>query len=269
MAIYKVQGPDGAIHRFEGPDDATPEQVTAAAQAQFGQAPAPSAPKPIPEEKTKSGIETLLDPLMMKIGKFAIDKFGNEKLDKVRGVAMGAADPVVGAVQFGANLVGQGEDINKRVADVEQQYEQTRKLRGDEGIDLPRLTGAVVSPTNALGAGWLAKAKTIGQLATRGAAMGGLMGAAQPVAEPEDYWDKKAGQTVTGAAGGAVLTPVASKLVGALASTINSTVQKFRAPTAEAANQQAQKIMQDWSQQASGSGTVSYTHLTLPTICSV
>ena len=48
MAIYKVQGPDGAIHRFEGPDDATPEQVTAAAQAQFGQAPAPSAPKPIP-----------------------------------------------------------------------------------------------------------------------------------------------------------------------------------------------------------------------------
>lgn len=36
MAVYKVQGPDGAIHRFEGPDDATPEQVTAAAEQQFG-----------------------------------------------------------------------------------------------------------------------------------------------------------------------------------------------------------------------------------------
>ena len=36
MAIYKVQGPDGAIHKFEGPDDATPEEVEAAAAQQFG-----------------------------------------------------------------------------------------------------------------------------------------------------------------------------------------------------------------------------------------
>lgn len=32
MARYKVKGPDGAIHVIEGPDDATPEQVTAFAQ---------------------------------------------------------------------------------------------------------------------------------------------------------------------------------------------------------------------------------------------
>lgn len=36
MAVYRVQGPDGAIHRFEGPDDATPEQVTQEAERQFG-----------------------------------------------------------------------------------------------------------------------------------------------------------------------------------------------------------------------------------------
>lgn len=36
MARYKVQGPDGAIHIFEGPDNATPEQIEAAAAAQFG-----------------------------------------------------------------------------------------------------------------------------------------------------------------------------------------------------------------------------------------
>ncbi len=36
MAIYKVQGPDGAIHRFEGPDDASEDDVLAAAEAQFG-----------------------------------------------------------------------------------------------------------------------------------------------------------------------------------------------------------------------------------------
>lgn len=47
MAKYRVRGPDGAIHVFEGPDDATPDQVTAFAAQQFGGAAA--APK---EEKT-------------------------------------------------------------------------------------------------------------------------------------------------------------------------------------------------------------------------
>lgn len=36
MAIYRVQGPDGAIHRFEGPDNASPQDVEAAAAQQFG-----------------------------------------------------------------------------------------------------------------------------------------------------------------------------------------------------------------------------------------
>lgn len=37
--IYKVQGPDGRIHRFEGPDGASPEDVLSAAQKQFGEQP--------------------------------------------------------------------------------------------------------------------------------------------------------------------------------------------------------------------------------------
>ena len=46
MAIYRVQGPDGAIHKFEGPDDATPAQVEAAAAQQFGgQQPKKSQPE--------------------------------------------------------------------------------------------------------------------------------------------------------------------------------------------------------------------------------
>jgi len=43
---YRVQGPDGAIHVFEGPDDATPTQVEAFAAQTFGAAPAPPRPKP-------------------------------------------------------------------------------------------------------------------------------------------------------------------------------------------------------------------------------
>lgn len=36
MAIYRVQGPDGSVHKFEGPDDATPQQIESFAAQQFG-----------------------------------------------------------------------------------------------------------------------------------------------------------------------------------------------------------------------------------------
>lgn len=44
MTTYQVQGPDGQVHDFEGPANAKPEEVLAAAQAQFGQnQPAPQS----------------------------------------------------------------------------------------------------------------------------------------------------------------------------------------------------------------------------------
>ena len=49
MARYRVKGPDGTVHVFEGPDDATPEQVTAFAQQQF-------APKPEPVTASNEGM---------------------------------------------------------------------------------------------------------------------------------------------------------------------------------------------------------------------
>lgn len=54
MAIYRVQGPDGAIHKFEGPDDATPEQVEAFAAQQFGGS-KPSEEKYDPTEGMSTG----------------------------------------------------------------------------------------------------------------------------------------------------------------------------------------------------------------------
>lgn len=56
MARYQVQGPDGQIHVFEGPDGATPEQVIAVAQQTFGAAaPAQQAAAPSLVDKIKQG----------------------------------------------------------------------------------------------------------------------------------------------------------------------------------------------------------------------
>jgi len=49
MAKYRVQGPDGAVHVFEGPDGATPAQVEAFAAQTF-------APAPQPKKQESSGI---------------------------------------------------------------------------------------------------------------------------------------------------------------------------------------------------------------------
>ena len=44
---YRVQGPDGTVHVFEGPDDATPAQVEAFAAQTFGATPQPSSGMPV------------------------------------------------------------------------------------------------------------------------------------------------------------------------------------------------------------------------------
>ena len=43
---YRVQGPDGVVHVFEGPDDATPAQIESFAAQTFGAAPAPAPAAP-------------------------------------------------------------------------------------------------------------------------------------------------------------------------------------------------------------------------------
>jgi len=53
MARYRVQGPDGKIHVFEGPDGATPADVEAFAAATFSaMPPEQAAPKPAQPERT-------------------------------------------------------------------------------------------------------------------------------------------------------------------------------------------------------------------------
>lgn len=54
---YRVQGPDGAVHVFEGPDDATPTQIEAFAAQTFGAAPKATE---IPAPRGKAGMFDIL-----------------------------------------------------------------------------------------------------------------------------------------------------------------------------------------------------------------
>lgn len=86
MTIYRVQGPDGAIHKFEGPDDATPEQVEAAAAEQFGSQPTAQQKK---------------DPEWVS------------PMDMVKGFAKGSVTggPMGGVISLGANALKNIEKV--------------------------------------------------------------------------------------------------------------------------------------------------------------
>lgn len=123
-----------------------------------------------------------------------------------RGFVQGAADPVVGAVQLGANVIGQGDQINQAIRENEAKQEDL----GTSGV--ARFVGNVASPANLMIASRLPAA---GSLFKQGAAVGALGGAIQPVTD-QNFAAEKIKQTILGGAlggvGGAVLGTAASAL---------------------------------------------------------
>ena len=92
MAIYRVQGPDGATYRIEGPDGATDEQLISALKNQINQETAtekPFVPPPQTEETTFSDIAQgagsgLLRGLAIEPTKTVFNLMGDsERADKV------------------------------------------------------------------------------------------------------------------------------------------------------------------------------------------
>jgi hypothetical protein len=129
------------------------------------------------------------------------------------GFMQGLTDPLYGSAQLvakGMEAVGffpkEAKAFSERVVPQrEQQYEAQRKAAGETGFDLSRLAGNIINPAN------LIPVPVANPLA-RSVATGAVMGAMQPVSQPEDFASTKALQVGTGA----VLGPVAEGTVNAL-----------------------------------------------------
>ena len=88
-----------------------------------------AAPKAIgaPEELTT------LERIAASLPDWMAGSGGGVRGSAVGRLAMGAADPGVAAVQLAANAVGMGDSVNKRISEVEGQYQGARAAEGSTG----------------------------------------------------------------------------------------------------------------------------------------
>lgn len=104
--------------------------------------------------------------------------------------------------------------VDEGIQQAEQEYNQARQATGQDGMDLARLGGNIVSPANLAIASRLPMAATTGGRIMTGAAAGAVGGALQPVVNEEggSFAATKAGQTLLGGASGGIATPIFGKL---------------------------------------------------------
>lgn len=185
MARYRVQGPDGAIHVFDGPDEATPEQVEAFASQTFGgQRAAPKNESPKPE-----------DPGFLKTVGIAAGKATDSVLDGLTQMYLGAR---------GEDAAGAA--LKQTVEEKERLYKPLQEMR-------PVATGiGEAAPSMAVPVGGAATlAGNVGRLALAGGA-------------PEALKYGTAGERATRAAGGAAAGVaggvIAPKVLGAVTSAV-------------------------------------------------
>lgn len=240
MARYQVKGPDGAVHVFEGPDGATPNQVLGVAQQMFGGAKPEPAPKGLVDRAVQAGSD---------LAAFNRKQVGNLAAGAVRGAgSIGATilAPVDAAARAlnggkpvnvgGFDIVGQdrraGMDggLQEMGADTDSLAFKTGKI-GGEIAGTAGAGGVVANAARGLGAA----APVVDAIASGGFAGGGNMltriaggavngGATAGLVNP--------GETGVGAGAGAVLPP-GVKLAGMAGNALS-----------EAAQAGAKKLMQ-------------------------
>lgn len=203
-----------------------------------------AAPASAPVRFDPAGEPNQFERLLAKI---TIPESAQWGLNRARGFAMGAADPVVGAVQLAANIGnigGIGDSVNQAIADKEQAYEAQRRGVGSEGFDFARLAGNVASPVNLAASSVTMPATTAGR-AGYGAAMGLAGGASQPVidAPTDGFWGTKAQQAALGTVMGGVAAPVIGKLGDKVERAIEQNSPQVQAAAAAAQAQQVDQTI--------------------------
>lgn len=111
---------------------------------------------------------------------------------------------------FGSEALRVDQGINQAA----REYESARRATGQEGADVARFAGNVISPVNLAIAAKAPALATTGQRILGGFGLGAAGGALQPVNTEEnpDFGPTKAGQMLLGGATGAVMTPIAGKV---------------------------------------------------------
>ena len=171
---YRVQGPDGAVHVFEGPDDATPAQVEAFAAQTFGAAPKTTTAK-TPAPRGKAGMfDALSAPFEMGASfaakprkeQVAVIAPAVEALGSAGGAVVGSGTGPLGTVVgAGAGYAGAKELL--RLAAGESGGETipqaaTRQAKNVlEGATMEAFGRGMVSPAIAKGAEYASKLKNI------------------------------------------------------------------------------------------------------------
>lgn len=217
MTTYSIPAPDGKIYEITGPAGASQDQIRAevirqnphlAAPSGSAATSAPQQGEPIIKQRVPSAWE------QASAGDIVAG------LPATR-ILAGAAAPVVGALQVGANVgdwlaekMGKDPVLGKYLAEKIGEYEESKKrgmaALGDTGTDIAGLIGGGVTGGLAL-RGVIPASTWAGRIA-QGTAVGAGAGATTPTATPG--LEQTAIQTGVGAAlGGAVpaLVPVIAK----------------------------------------------------------
>ena len=224
MAQYEVQSPDGKTHVLEGPDNASPEQIIAAAKRLISVSPAETKPKTSYEAPPGSFAATVdqYSPLRM------LGMSGQTERELAAGAARGAGSvaATLGLPQAARALgieAPRREDMDTYLARTMSVDPESLAYKGGQiaaeisaGLPVPRMLGAVASRVPGVAAyapaigsagfspGGLTGVQNLLARVT-GGAIGG--GAAAGIVNPAD--------AATGAAIGSVLSPATQVALGA------------------------------------------------------
>jgi hypothetical protein len=269
MPTFRVTSPDGKTYEVAGPEGSTAEQAMAQVQAQLAAAPQQSEPKPktpnpnISPNQVKGSVAGgifmgLRDPidgaaqLLVRALPDDVVRAGNRFNNALVDLGVPGLSRLEGpdAPNLSGLITGKqssaSSPLDRMVQTANEEYDESRKMAGRDGIDVARIGGNVANPLNRLVP--ISSGLTKAGLALRGGVQGGLSGLFQPVADVgDDYAGQKIGQVAVGAGAGAVGAPLIDKLLKSGGNAANALRARFG--SAPSGPSQAEQVLSQAAQE--------------------